>query len=135
MRLKLSTADTANTAISYAEYGCPAGRPTTASCKHVAATCYALEELTRLVCNRDLVTCTSQVNAWNPPRARKLEPRKLKDISFKKVTFSDKRKKSAVSKRVLPKRLDLGARAKVNISPYALVTFALRNLPKVTVKV
>ena len=84
MRLKLDTcAD-----IVYAECGCPAGRPPHASCKHLAAFCYALEEFVRLGYNADIVTCTEKLSQWNVPRKRAPQPAPFAKISFKKAKYN-----------------------------------------------
>jgi hypothetical protein len=49
--------------IKYAECGCPAGMAPTASCKHIGALGYALEEFSRLQVLPDQVSCTSQLQS------------------------------------------------------------------------
>ena len=60
--------------ICHAECGCPAGLGPSGSCKHIAALGYALEEYARIACIRNQVACTSQLQTWNQPRKRVLEP-------------------------------------------------------------
>ena len=63
---------------------CPAGKGPFASCKHLAALCFALEEFVRLKKSRDFATCTDRLQTWNQPRKRKLEPRSVYEIDFSK---------------------------------------------------
>ena len=62
----------------------PSRERTIASCKHLAALCFALEELVRLKQSRDFATCTDRLQTWNQPRKRKLEPRSVYEIDFSK---------------------------------------------------
>ena len=55
-----------------AKCGCAAGMGPKASCKHIAALCYALEEFSRLRQLPDFLTCTDKLQSWNQPRPRKL---------------------------------------------------------------
>ena len=48
--------------------GCPAGAGPCATCKHVSALCYALEEYSRIKELRQPDSCTSQLQRWNRPR-------------------------------------------------------------------
>ena len=75
--------------IVYAECGCPAGRGPCGSCKHIAAFAYALEEFSRFGLYRELDTCTSKLQEWNKPRRKKLEPRCLYEISFKRQKLQE----------------------------------------------
>ena len=56
-----------------ARCGCAAGMGPKASCKHIAALCYALEEFSRLRQVPDYRTCTDKLQSWNQPRPRKLQ--------------------------------------------------------------
>ena len=53
--------------------GCAAGMGPKASCKHIAALCYALEEFSRLRQLPEFVMCTDKLQSWNRPRPRKLQ--------------------------------------------------------------
>ena len=67
-----------------AECGCPAGLGPYGSCKHVAATLYALEDFHRfyeLLKEQD-EPCTSRLQTWNRPRKRRLDSEKSSAISF-----------------------------------------------------
>ena len=57
-----------------AECGCPIGKGPNASCKHVGATCYALMEFCKSGNLPDFLTCTERLQEWNKPRAHKIEP-------------------------------------------------------------
>ena len=47
-----------------AQCGCPAGRDPNASCKHIAALCYALEDFSRLRQLPEFKTCTEMLQTW-----------------------------------------------------------------------
>ena len=49
---------------------CPAGRAPLASCKHIAALLYALEEVAKFGCTLPLETCTDVLQTWNQPHKR-----------------------------------------------------------------
>lgn len=66
--LDLESAD-----IVAAECGCPAGKGPCASCKHIGAICFALEEFSRFGHLPEFLTCTDQLQQWNRPRPKKLE--------------------------------------------------------------
>ncbi len=59
--------------ITGAECGCSAGKGPCASCKHIGAICYALEEFSRLGKLPESLTCTDKLQQWNRPRPKKLE--------------------------------------------------------------
>lgn len=63
-----------------AECGCPAGRGPRASCKHIAALCYALEEFGRLKQLPTFHTCTDKLQTWNQPRPRKFQPMPVENL-------------------------------------------------------
>ena len=50
-----------------AECGCPAGKGPHASCKHIGALCYALEECSRFGKCPEYITCTEKLQNWNKP--------------------------------------------------------------------
>ena len=60
--LDLNTLD-----IVSAECGCPAGKGPCASCKHIGALCYALEEFSHLGKLPEFLTCTEKLQEWNRP--------------------------------------------------------------------
>ena len=66
--------DSGSYEIDGAECGCPAGRGPRASCKHIAALCYALEEFARLKQLPSFQTSTERLQTWNQPRPRKFQP-------------------------------------------------------------
>lgn len=77
---------------------CPAGKGPYASCKHLAALCFALEEFVRLGQSREFATCTDRLQAWNQPRKRKLEPRTVYEIDFSKKIYG---KEKADDRKIL----------------------------------
>ena len=73
---------------------CPAGKAPFASCKHIAAICYALEEFVRTgSSNRDYQTCTGRLQTWNQPRKRKLDSSSVYEIDFSKKVYGKDSKK------------------------------------------
>ena len=87
---------------------CPAGKGPQASCKHIAALCYALEEFGRLQSTREFETCTERLQAWNQPRKRKLDAERVYDIDFTRKVYGKEekeRKKTLVDPR-LPSHRD-----------------------------
>ena len=73
--------------------GCPAGKGPTASCKHIAVLCYALEEFARVRKLPELLTCTDRLQSWNQPRSRKLKPVPIEMLSHRKKHLSDENRK------------------------------------------
>ena len=71
--------------IPYAECGCAARLGPAGSCKHIAAMCYTLEDFSRIRQLRDHVSCTSQLQQWNQPRKRQLDPRDVNIPSVCKI--------------------------------------------------
>ena len=67
------TLDDSSHHILSARCGCAAGRGPKASCKHIAALCYALEEFSKVSTLPELITCTDKLQSWNQPRPRKLK--------------------------------------------------------------
>ena len=57
-----------------AECGCPAGKGPNCSCKHIGAFSYALSDFCRVGSVPDFLTCTDQLQQWNRPRGRKVDP-------------------------------------------------------------
>ena len=72
--------------------GCPAGVGPVASCKHICALCYALEEFYRIKQLRSPHSHTSQLQKWNHPRKRKLDSCSVNDITFVKHEYGKKKK-------------------------------------------
>ena len=77
---------------------CPAGKGPIASCKHLAALCFALEEFVRLKKSRDFATCHDRLQTWNHPRRQKLEPRSVYEIDFSKKIYC---KENAGDRKIL----------------------------------
>ena len=86
--LDITSFDTVN-----ASCGCPAGRGPCASCKHVAALCYALEEFSRLGKLPDFVMCTEKLQEWNKPRPKKLEILPVADLTSRRQEILRKKGK------------------------------------------
>ena len=71
-------------AIVGAECGCPAGKGPHASCKHIGALCYALEEFSRFGKIPGFLTCTDQLQCWGIPREKKLDIIPVSGLSLRK---------------------------------------------------
>lgn len=108
--------------IHYAECACPAGKPPRASCKHIAAMCYALEEFVRLGYNRDKVTCTDKLASWNCPRQKSVEPGLLKDVMFAKSHYNPTQTDSVTTARPMQHHSQFSA---LHPSPEAVTAFAI----------
>lgn len=74
---------------------CPAGKAPRASCKHVAALFFALEEFCRLGYARDVLTCTDILQAWNRPHKRKADPVKASELDWGRSGKGKRRKRTA----------------------------------------
>lgn len=72
------------TQVVYAECSCPVHKAPYASCKHLAAFLYAMEEFHQLGYTQDCVTCTDELQAWNKPHRKKSEHMKLSEMSWMK---------------------------------------------------
>ena len=75
--------------------GCPAGKGPKASCKHIAATCYALEEFSRVRRLPEFQTCTDRLQSWNQPRPRKLDPMPVDSLHLRKQELMPLKKRSS----------------------------------------
>ena len=64
--------------ISYASCKCKAGLGPTATSKHVAAACYGLEEFSRRGIFIGITSCTSDLQKWNAPPAK----RRVSEMDF-----------------------------------------------------
>ena len=77
---------TSSSNVCLAECSCPAGRGPHGSCKHIAATLFALENFNTIreeIQDDDTVSCTSKLQTWNQPRKRRLDSQPVSEISFK----------------------------------------------------
>jgi len=76
--------DTESTEICSAQCGCPAGRGPGASCKHVAALCYAIANFCS--CGRlpGFLTCTERLQEWNKPRGKRVEAIPVEEFGSRK---------------------------------------------------
>ena len=70
--------------ITQTECGCPAGKGPHASCKHIAALCYALEEFSHFGKLPGFLTLTEKLQQWNKPRPKKLEIMLLAKLTSRK---------------------------------------------------
>lgn len=73
-----------------AECGCPAGKAPTASCKHIAALCYALDKFCKYSELPEFLTCTDRLQSWNQPRPKKVRPVPVQELKFKKLEYGKK---------------------------------------------
>ena len=65
---------TETSSVHLAECSCPAGKGSHRSCKHIAATLFALENF-YVTCQEtedESVSCTSKLQVWNQPRKKRL---------------------------------------------------------------
>ena len=77
-----------------AECGCPAGRGPYASCKHIGALCYSLEEFSRFGHLPEFLTCTDQLQQWNRPRPKKLDIIPVANLTARRSELLIKESKS-----------------------------------------
>ena len=70
--------------INSALCGCPAGKGPSASCKHIGALCYALENFCSLGQLPELITCTDVLQQWNRPCPKKQDPITVDELKSKK---------------------------------------------------
>ena len=81
-----------------AECGCPAGKSPHASCKHVGALCYALEEYSRIGKNdHEYLTCTDRLQEWNKPRQKGLDPLPVASLTHRRNVILQNKSSSLVS--------------------------------------
>ena len=59
------TVSSATAAITHAECGRPAVKGNLATCKHIGAFCFTLEEFCRVGRARDFLTYTDRMQTWN----------------------------------------------------------------------
>ena len=76
-----------------AKCGCPAGKGPHASCKHIGALCYALEEYTRIGKCPEYITFTDKLQSWNKPRPQKLEIITVADLTLRRKEIMQKTRK------------------------------------------
>ena len=72
----------------WTECSCPAGKGPHATCKHLSALLYALEEFSRLGYARETVTCTGRLQMWNQPRNKNEKVMKLTDMDWRRPSLS-----------------------------------------------
>ena len=73
----------------------PCWKAPRASCKHVAALLFALEEFSRPGYARDALTCTDVLQAWNRPHRKKSEPVKACDLDWTRSGKAKRHKRTA----------------------------------------
>ena len=69
---------------------CPAGKGPHGSCKHLAALCFAIEDFVKtrtIALEQGEEACTSLLQKWNQPRKRRLDSKKVEEISFSSLSF------------------------------------------------
>ena len=71
----------------FSHCSCPAGKGPSATCKHIAAVLFALEEFCRLGLVKDTITCTERLQQWNRPRSKKYAPMKVSEMDFRKCSL------------------------------------------------
>ena len=75
---------THTSSVHLAECSCPAGKEPHGSCKHIAATLFALESFYDTYQQEDdNLSCTSKLQLWNQSRKRLLDSKRASDILFK----------------------------------------------------
>ena len=75
---------TNTSSVHLAECSCPADKGPHGSCKHIAATLFALESFYDTYQQEDdTLSCTSKLQVWNQPRKRCLDSKRASDILFK----------------------------------------------------
>ena len=60
--------------------GCPGGCGPVASCKHIAALCYAFYNFCEHGLLPYFLTCTDKLGEWNKPRSKKVDPIPVSDL-------------------------------------------------------
>ena len=60
--------------------GCPGGCGPVASCKHIAALCYAFCDFCEHGVLPHFLTCTDKLSKWNRPRSKKVDPIPVSDV-------------------------------------------------------
>ena len=82
--------DSKSSDVLQAESGCPGGKGLFASCKHIGALCYALEEFCHLGSILDFLTCKEKLQQWNIPRPKRFP---VCDLSSRRHEILQKEKK------------------------------------------
>jgi len=58
-----------------------------ATCKHIAAVLFGLEEFSRLGFTNETVTCTERLQQWNRPHAKKIVPMSVLEMDCRKTSL------------------------------------------------
>ena len=101
--------------VTEASYDCAAGVGPHGSCKHISALCYTLEDYSKVKSLQSPVSCTSQLQQWNQPRKRKLEPCNVADISCVKHEHG-KQKRPASSMVYDPRPIEMQSTSHTKIA-------------------
>lgn len=70
-----------------AECGCPGGKGPNATCKHIGALCYAFSNFCEQGTLPDFLSCTQQLQEWNKPRPKKLDPVPVANLLSHQLTI------------------------------------------------
>ena len=88
--------------INSALCGCPAGKGSSASCKHIGALCYALTKFCSLCQLREFVTCTDVLQQWNRPCPKKQDPIAVDKLKLRRQEILNRSSKVGVKKVYVP---------------------------------
>ena len=72
----------------FSECTCSAGRASHASCKHIAAVLYALEEFSQMGYTQESTTCTERLQQWNQPRSKKAFVKTVSEMVWRKARLA-----------------------------------------------
>ena len=93
-----------------AECGCPAGKGPQGSCKHVGALSYALSDICRIQVLPQYQTCTDQLQQWNQPHGRHINPIPVDQLGSRRRELLPPRKRATGSMTIFdPRPLPLRA--------------------------
>ena len=76
--------------VSHVECGCPAGIGPHGSCKHIGALAYALADFCKRGAVPEFLTCTEQLQQWNRPRGRRVNPIPVDQLGTRRELFPTK---------------------------------------------
>lgn len=87
----------------HSQCSCAAGRGPVATCKHIAAVLFGLEEFSRLGFTKETVTCTERLQQWNRPHAKKIVPMSVPEMDCRKTSLGKELAQTSRSSRARPK--------------------------------
>ena len=100
-KLLMSMNTDKNYDIPTAECGCLGGKGPTATCKHIGALCYAVQNFCAKGSMPEFLTCTQRLQEWNKPRAKKVDPIAVEDIrGHQQVIMADTPRKLIRNPRI-----------------------------------